>query len=83
MVGFANISSRDMLDHLFSTYGNITPVDLEINTYAELGTPSSQLKPCSSKFKIVQIILRQEASSLDTRRKSMLATPKYLQLATS
>jgi hypothetical protein len=31
MVGFANISARDMLDHLFGTYGNITAVDLEIN----------------------------------------------------
>jgi hypothetical protein len=31
MVGFANISARYMLDHLFSTYGNITAVDLEIN----------------------------------------------------
>jgi hypothetical protein len=31
MVDFANISARDMLDHLFSTYGNITVVDLEIN----------------------------------------------------
>jgi hypothetical protein len=31
MVGFANISARDMLDHLLSTYGNITAVDLEIN----------------------------------------------------
>jgi hypothetical protein len=31
MVGFTNISARDMLDHLFSTYGNITAVDLEIN----------------------------------------------------
>jgi hypothetical protein len=31
MVGFANISARDMLDHLFETYGNITAVDLEIN----------------------------------------------------
>jgi hypothetical protein len=31
MVGFANISARDMLDHLFSTYGNITAVDIEIN----------------------------------------------------
>jgi hypothetical protein len=31
MVGFANISARDMLDHLFSTYGNITAVDLEIS----------------------------------------------------
>jgi hypothetical protein len=28
MVGFANISAMDMLDHLFGTYGNITPVDL-------------------------------------------------------
>jgi hypothetical protein len=31
MVGYANISSRDMLNHLFETYGNITAVDLEIN----------------------------------------------------
>jgi hypothetical protein len=31
MVGYANISVRDMLDHLFETYGNITAVDLEIN----------------------------------------------------
>jgi hypothetical protein len=31
MVRFANISARDMLDHLFSAYGNITAIDLEIN----------------------------------------------------
>jgi hypothetical protein len=31
MVGFANISARDILDHIFGTYGNITAVDLEIN----------------------------------------------------
>jgi hypothetical protein len=31
MVGYANISSIYMLDHLFETYGNITVVDLEIN----------------------------------------------------
>jgi hypothetical protein len=31
MVGFANISARDMLDQLFETYNNITAVDLEIN----------------------------------------------------
>jgi hypothetical protein len=31
MGGFSNISARDMLDHLFSNYGNITAVDLEIN----------------------------------------------------
>jgi hypothetical protein len=31
MVGYANISARDRMDHLFETYGNITAVDLEIN----------------------------------------------------
>jgi hypothetical protein len=31
MVGYANISARNMLDHLFETYDNITAVDLEIN----------------------------------------------------
>jgi hypothetical protein len=31
MVGYVNISARDMLDHLFETYRNITAVDLEIN----------------------------------------------------
>jgi hypothetical protein len=31
MVGFANISDRDMMDHLFTTYSNITAVDLENN----------------------------------------------------
>jgi hypothetical protein len=31
IVGFANISARDMMDHLLGTYGNITAVDLEIN----------------------------------------------------
>jgi hypothetical protein len=31
MVGYANISARGMLEHLFETYGNITAVDLEIN----------------------------------------------------
>jgi hypothetical protein len=29
MVGYANISARDILDHLFETYGNITAVDFE------------------------------------------------------
>jgi hypothetical protein len=29
MVGFANISDREMLYHLFLTYGSITPLDLE------------------------------------------------------
>jgi hypothetical protein len=84
MVGYANISARDILDHLFNTYGDITAIWKSIlNTCTEHGIPSSQLNPCSRRFKIVQIILRQEASSLDTRNKSTLATKKYLQLVTS
>jgi hypothetical protein len=31
IVGFANITAREILDHLFMTYGNITAVDLENN----------------------------------------------------
>jgi hypothetical protein len=31
MVGFANITARSMLDHLFIIYGNVTAVDLENN----------------------------------------------------
>jgi hypothetical protein len=31
MVGYANISASDMVDHLFENYRNITAVDLEIN----------------------------------------------------
>jgi hypothetical protein len=59
-----------MLDLLFKTYGNITAVDLEINlnTCAKHGIPNSQLNPCSSRFKIVQIALRQEASSWDPQQ---------------
>jgi hypothetical protein len=85
MVFYANISSRDMPDNLFDTYRNITAVDLEIyfNTCTEHGIPNSQLNPCSSRFKIVQIILRRVVSSLETHNKSTLATPKYLQLVTS
>jgi hypothetical protein len=29
MVGFANITAQEILDHLFLTYGNITAFDLE------------------------------------------------------
>jgi hypothetical protein len=31
LVGFANTHSRDMLDHLFLSYGSITAVDIEQN----------------------------------------------------
>jgi hypothetical protein len=85
MVGYANISARDMLGHLFETYGSITVVDLEINFehMRQAWDPQQPVESFSSRFKIVKIIMRQEASSLDTHSKSTLATPKYLQLVTS
>jgi hypothetical protein len=53
MVGFANISSRDMLDHLFSTYGNITAVDLEIN-FEHMGRAWDPQQPVEYLFKQIQ-----------------------------
>jgi hypothetical protein len=85
MVGFTNISARDMLDHLFSTYGNITAVDLEIN-FEHMRRAWDPQQPVESLFKQIQDCADySEAglSSWDTRSKSTLATQKYLQLGTS
>jgi hypothetical protein len=53
MVGFANISARDMLDHLFGTYGNITAVDLEIN-FEHMRRAWDPQQPVESFFKQIQ-----------------------------
>jgi hypothetical protein len=53
MVGYANISARDMLDHLFKTNGNITAVDLEINFEHMLRAWDPQ-QPVESLFKQIQ-----------------------------
>jgi hypothetical protein len=53
MVGYANISSRDMLDHLFETYGNITEVDLEIN-FEHMHRAWDPQQPVESLFKQIQ-----------------------------
>jgi hypothetical protein len=53
MVGFANISARDMLDHLFSTYGNITAVDLEIN-FENMRRSWDPHQPVEALFKQIQ-----------------------------
>jgi hypothetical protein len=50
MVGFTNISARDMLEPLFGTYGNITTVDLEINFEHMLRAWDPQ-QPVESLFK--------------------------------
>jgi hypothetical protein len=53
MVGFANISARDMLDHLFSTYGNITAVDFEIN-FEHMRRAWDPQQPVEALFKQIQ-----------------------------
>jgi hypothetical protein len=53
MVGFANISARDMLDHLFTTYGNITAVDIEIN-FEHMRRAWDPQQPVESLFKQIQ-----------------------------
>jgi hypothetical protein len=53
MVGYANISARDMLDHLFETYDNITAVDLEIN-FEHMRRDWDPQQPVESLFKQIQ-----------------------------
>jgi hypothetical protein len=53
MVGFANISARDMVDHLFSIYGNTTVVDLEIN-FENMQRAWDPQQPVESLFKQIQ-----------------------------
>jgi hypothetical protein len=53
MVGFANITSRGMLDHLFITYGNITAVDLE-NKFEHMRRAWDPQQPVESLFKQIQ-----------------------------
>jgi hypothetical protein len=53
MVGYANISSIDTLDHLFETYGNITAVDLEIN-FEHMRQAWDPQQPVESLFKQIQ-----------------------------
>jgi hypothetical protein len=53
MVGLANISARDMLDHIFGTYGNITAVDLEIN-FEHMRRAWDPQQPVESLFKQIQ-----------------------------
>jgi hypothetical protein len=53
MVGYSNISERDMLDHLFDTYGNITAVDLEIN-FEHMRQAWDPPQPVETLFKQIQ-----------------------------
>jgi hypothetical protein len=53
MVGYSNISARDMLDHIFKTYGNITAVNLEIN-FEHMRRAWDPQQPVESLFKQIQ-----------------------------
>jgi hypothetical protein len=53
MVGYANISAIDMLDHLFENYGNVTAVDLEIN-FEHMRRVWDPQQPVESLFKHIQ-----------------------------
>jgi hypothetical protein len=53
MVGYANVSARDMLDHLFDTYGNITAVGLEIN-FEHMRRAWDPQHPVETLFKQIQ-----------------------------
>jgi hypothetical protein len=53
MVGYVNISARDMMDHLFETYGNITAFDLEIN-FENMRRDWDPQQPVESLFKKIQ-----------------------------
>jgi hypothetical protein len=53
MVGYAKISARDMLDHLFETYGDITAVDLEIN-FEHMRRAWDPQQPMETLFKQIQ-----------------------------
>jgi hypothetical protein len=53
MVGYTYILARDMLYHLFETYGNITTVDLEIN-FVNMPQAWYPQQPVESLFKQIQ-----------------------------
>jgi hypothetical protein len=82
MVVYANISARDILDHLFETYGNITAVDLEIN-FEHMRRAWDPWRLSSRRFKTVLTIQRQGASPSVTQIRSTLGMQKYLQQGNS
>jgi hypothetical protein len=53
MVGFANTTARDMIDHLFRSYGSITAVDPEHN-WENMRKAWDPQQPVESLFKNIQ-----------------------------
>jgi hypothetical protein len=86
MVGYTSISARDMLDHLFETYGNITSVDLEIN-FEHMRRAWDPHQPVETLLKNIQDCADYSeaggTSPTVTHRISTLGMQKYLQHGTS
>jgi hypothetical protein len=53
LVGFANITSQDMLDNLFLSYGSITAVDIEQN-FENMCKAWDTQQPVETLFKKIQ-----------------------------
>jgi hypothetical protein len=53
IIGYANISARYMLDHLFETYGNVNVVYLETN-FGHMSRAWDPQQPVESLFKQIQ-----------------------------
>jgi hypothetical protein len=53
IVGFANTTSRDMLDHFFLSYGSIPAVDIEHN-FENMRNAWDPQQPVEILFKYIQ-----------------------------
>jgi hypothetical protein len=85
MVGYANISARYMLDHLFETYGNITAVNLKIN-FEHMRRAWVPQQPSETLFKQIRDCADySEAGGVPSvrRSRSTLGMKTYLQQGTS
>jgi hypothetical protein len=71
MVGFANTTTRDMLEHLFLSYGSITAVDLEHN-WKNMRRAWDPQQPVETLFKHIQdsVDYAEEGGSLSVKRRS-------------
>jgi hypothetical protein len=85
MVGYANISTRDTLDQLLETYGNITAVDLEINFehMRRAWDPQHPVEPFFKKIQDCADYSEEGVSSSVIPNRSTLGMQKYFQQATS
>jgi hypothetical protein len=85
MMGYANISARDMLDHLYETYGNITAVDFEIN-FEHMRRAWDPQQPVETLLKQIQDCADYSEAggvSIGPSQQINVGYAKYLQQGTS